>query len=193
VAVDDDLDLLERQLRELQVEWEKFFGGVEKKPPVELRGKVEGLIRKYAFADIRSNSERFRYQSLTARYNTFSELWNKRLRALEEGRPLGAHGSRQAPPPAAPQLGSTAPRPASAASAFRVERPEDAGAVRALFDEYLEARKQAGDKGSMNFESFQKVVKEQARRILTEKNARAVDFRLEVKEGKVTLKAKPIQ
>jgi len=192
VAIEDDIGQIERGIRELQIEWEKFFGGVEKKPPLELRARLEGLIRRYAYADIRNNSERFRYQSLTARYNTFNELWNKRLRALEEGRPIAGHVARQPPPP--PMRAPAPETPVSAqASAFRVERGEDATVVRALFDEYLEARKQAGDKGSMNFENFQKVVKEQTKRILTEKNAKAVDFRLEVKEGKVTLKAKPIQ
>ena len=193
MAIEDDIALLERGIRELQVEWEKFFGGVEKKPPLELRARIEGLIKRYAYADIRNNSERFKYQSLTARYNTFNELWNKRLRALEEGRPLGGHAGRPSPPAPAPRSAiPEAPRAAQAA-AFRVERGEDATVVRALFDEYVEARKQAGDRGGMNFENFQKVVKDQTKRILTEKNARAVDFRLEVKEGKVTLKAKPIQ
>jgi hypothetical protein len=194
VAIEDDIGLLERGIRELQIEWEKFFGGVEKKPPLELRARIEGLIKRYAYADIRNNSERFKYQSLTARYNTFNELWNKRLRALEEGRPLGAHAGRPSPPAPAPRsVIPDAPRTAEAAAAFRVERTEDGTVVRALFNEYVEARKQAGDRGGMNFENFQKVVKEQTKRILTEKNARAVDFRLEVKEGKVTLKAKPIQ
>ena len=190
MGIEDDIAILERGIRELQVEWEKFFGGVEKKPPLELRARVEGLIKRYAYTDIRNNSERFKYQSLTARYNTFNELWNKRLRALEEGRPLAGHAGRPSPPPPSPV--PEAPR-AAQASAFRVERAEDGTVVRALFDQYLEARKQAGDKGGMNFENFQKVVKEQTRRILTEKDCRAVDFRLEVKEGKVTLKAKPIQ
>ena len=53
------------------------------------------MIRKHANAEIRNNTERFRYQALTARYNTFNELWTKRLRALEEGRAVGLHGSRR--------------------------------------------------------------------------------------------------
>ena len=35
MALDDDLDTLESMIRQLQIEWEKFFGGVEKKPPME--------------------------------------------------------------------------------------------------------------------------------------------------------------
>ena len=97
-----DFDTLERMIRQLQIEWEKFFGGVEKKPPTDLRARVEALIKKYAYAEIRNNGERFRYQTLSTRYATFNELWNKRMRAIEEGRPLGIHGiyeRKVAPPP----------------------------------------------------------------------------------------------
>src|SRR5258708_30330727 len=80
--------------RQLQIEWEKFFSGVERKAPAELRTKLEALIRRYAGAEMRNNMERFRYQNLTARYNTFNEMWNKKLRALEEGRVMGVHVTR---------------------------------------------------------------------------------------------------
>jgi len=195
--INDDLDVLERQFRQLQIEWEKFFGGVEKKPPTDLRARVEALIKKYAYAEIRNNGERFRYQTLSTRYATFNELWNKRMRAIEEGRPLGIHGiyeRKVAPPPV------YAPPPPAARAAgggsgeFRVKDPGgDTDAVRSLFDRFLEARKAAGEAAPVKFESFQKIISQQAARILTEKGAQAVDFRLETKDGKVSLKAKPVK
>jgi hypothetical protein len=195
--VNDDLDILERSFRQLQIEWEKFFGGVEKKPPTDLRARVEALIKKYAYAEIRNNGERFRYQTLAARYATFNELWNKRVRAIEEGRPLGIHGvyeRKVAPPPV------YAPPPPAARSAgagsgeVRVKDPGgDAAAVRSLFDRFLEARKATGEAAPVKFESFQKIISQQAARILSEKGAQAVDFRLETKDGKVSLKAKPVK
>src|SRR5580765_5487891 len=110
MAIEDDLDVIESMTRQLQIEWEKFFSGVEKKPPIDLKGRLEGLIRRYAYSEIRNNGERFRYQSLASRYSTFSELWNKRMRALEEGRPAGLHGRAAAmappPPPAAARAGA---------------------------------------------------------------------------------------
>ena len=92
MALGEDLDQIEKAIKQLQIEWEKFFGGVERKPPNDLKARVEALIRRYASAEIRNNTERFRYQNLTARYNTFNEMWGKRLRALEEGRVMGVHG-----------------------------------------------------------------------------------------------------
>jgi len=195
--INDDLDILERSFRQLQIEWEKFFGGVEKKPPTDLRARVEALIKKYAYAEIRNNDERFRYQTLSTRYATFNELWNKRMRAIEEGRPLGIHGiyERKVAPPPVYAPPPPAARPAGGGSGeVRVKDPGgDTDAVRSLFDRFLEARKAAGEAAPVKFESFQKIISQQAARILTEKGAQAVDFRLETKDGKVSLKAKPVK
>jgi len=198
LALVEDLDLFEKWMRQLQVEWEKFFGGVERKPPVDLRSRVETLLKRYANSEIRNNAERFRYQNLTARYNTFNELWTKRLRAMEEGRPVGIHGRATAIAMAsrADRLDGEAARAGTAASApdVRVQSAErDDQAVRSLFERFLQARKAAGETGPVKFESFQKLIAQQTARILSEKQAQAVDYRFETKDGKVSLKAKPVR
>jgi hypothetical protein len=196
VAIPEDLDQLETAIRQLQIEWEKFFSGVEKKPPMELKNRVEGLVRRYAYTEIRNNGDRFRYQSLSSRYHSFAELWAKRLRAVEEGRPAGLHGTRvpHAPPPPEPPPVAGAARAAAGGGEYRVRHPEqDAAAVRDLYQQFVEARKSAGEAGAVKFESFQKLIAQQASRILSEKGAKAVDFRLETKDGKVSLKARPVK
>jgi hypothetical protein len=197
VGLEDDLEILDRSIRQLEIEWGKFFGGVEKKPPVDLKGRVEALVRKYAYSEMRNNADRFRYQTLTAKYNTLNELWSKRLRALEEGRQLGVHGLRaDALPPPPPRSAEPAPkRPATGGTGeVRVAHADrDVEAVRSLFDRFVEARRQSGESAAVKFESFQKLIAQQATKILAEKGARAVDFRLETKDGKVSLKAKPVK
>ena len=196
MAIEQDLMQLESMLRQLQIDWEKFFGRVEKKPPHELKAKVEGIIRRYAYEEMRNNNERFRYQSLAARYASFSELWNKRLRAFEEGRAVGAHGHPPPPPATAPSPAAAAPARAadSGTGEFRVRNPgQDESAVRALYQQFLQARQQAGEKGTVKFDSFQRLIGQQASRIMADKGAQAVDFRLETKEGKVSLKAKVVK
>src|SRR5207344_2964879 len=88
----EDLEAIEKQIRQLQIEWDKFFGGIEKKPPTDLKSRLEGIIRRHANAEIRNSTERFRYQTMVAKYNTLSELWGKKLRAREEGKAFGVHG-----------------------------------------------------------------------------------------------------
>lgn len=211
MPVSEDLDLIERLTRQLQTEWDKFFGGVEKKPPNELKGKLEALIRRYAFQEMTNNAERFRYQTLSTRYATFAELWNKRLRAWEEGRPVGIHVT----PTLAHMLHVPAPSEGLAPTGFpiaavkahsapsarlrpagevRVQDPSrDQVAVRTLFEQFVAARKATGDNAAVKIESFEKLIGQQTTRILTEKGASAVEFRIETKDGKVSLKARPLK
>jgi hypothetical protein len=194
VALQEDLDRLDVTLRQLQVKWELFFNGAEKKPPSELQGQVEALIRRYGNVEIRNNGERFRYQGLSARFTTFNELWQKRLRAREEGKVFGQHGLRaeQAPPPVAPP--PPAARPAAAAEEIRVSDPSrDGAAVRALYERFVEERRRAGEGQAPAFESFRDLIGKQTERIRAEKGALAVDFRLETKNGKVSLKARIVK
>jgi hypothetical protein len=202
----DDLDRLEKMIRQLQIEWEKFFGGVEKKPPTDLRLKVEQIVRRYAGVEVRNNQDRFRYQTLTARYNTFNELWQKRLRAIEEGRVVGLHVTKAmmshvpaaSLPPEPEPPPRAAPRPAAAAAAgakeYRVQNPAaDGTMVKALYKQFVDERKKTGETAAVSYDSFEKLIGQQTSRILSEKGAQAVDFRIESKDGKVSLKAKPVK
>lgn len=211
--MNDDIELdlvqLERAMRELQIDWEKFFGGVDKRPPLDQRSRVEALLRRYASAEIRNATLRFRYQGLQARYNVFNELWNKKLRALEEGRPLGLRaGARPVPPPPPPvpeaspleaaataALAATerASARAEAASSVRIQDvSRDRGAVESLFQAFLEERRKTGESTAVKYESFEKLITQQAQRLSSERGAQAIDFRLETKDGKVSLKAKVV-
>ncbi len=198
MALSEDLDALERAIRQIQIEWDKFFSGIEKKPPNDSKTRLEALIRRHANAEIRNNTERFRYQTLTARYATLNELWSKKLRLREEGKAFGVHGLKAEALPPPPPPAPAAPRHAGAhggpAEQFRVQNPErDAQTVRALYESFLQARKGNGETAPVKYESFQKLIGQQASRILSDKGGQAVEFRLEKKEGKVTLKAKVVK
>ena len=194
----EDLDALERSIRQIQIEWDKFFGGIEKKPPNDMKMRLEALIRRHANAEIRNNTERFRYQTLTARYNTLNELWSKKLRLREEGKAFGVHGLKAEALPPPPPPAPAAPRHAGAhggpVEQFRVQNPErDAQTVRDLYESFLQARRSNGETAPVKYESFQKLIGQQASRILSDKGGQAVEFRLEKKEGKVSLKAKVVK
>jgi hypothetical protein len=199
VPLSDDLDRLEVLIRQLQAKWDMFFAGVERKPPLELQGQVDVLVKRYSNSEIRNNGERFRFQTLAARFTTFNELWQKRLRAREEGKVFGMHGLRaeQSPPPASPPPApapASAAAPAAAGGEFRVsDGQRDQGAIRALYERYVSERRRAGDAAAPAFDAFSQLVSQQAERIRSEKGARAVDFRLEMKDGKVSLKARVVR
>ena len=189
----EDLDRLDSWMRQLHAKWDMFFAGVEKKPPVELQTQVETIIKRYGNSEIRNNGERFRFQSLTARYTTFNELWQKRLRAREEGKVFGMHGLRaeQLAPPAAPAPSRPAPQQAPE---YRVaDGKRDDAAVRALYQSFVDQKRRAGEGPAPPFESFRQLITQQTDRLRSEKGAKAVDFRLETKDGKVSLKARLVK
>jgi hypothetical protein len=202
VPLAEDLEAIEKAIRRLQIEWDKFFSGLERKPPQDLKMRVEALLRQHANSEIRNNTDRFRYQTLTAKYNTLSELWSKRLRAKEEGKIFGVHGLKAdilppAPPPPPEPVHAAAPRPPAARAQeteIRVKNPErDGAAVQALYHRFLAERQRSGENAPVKYESFQKLIGQQTQRLLSEKGGQAVDFRLETKDGKVSLKAKVVK
>ena len=201
-VLEEDLARIEEGTFKLQKEWDRFFSGQEKKAPFEAKQRLDRLIRRYLGIEIRNNTERFRFQSLTARYNTLSDLWNRKLRAIEEGRHTPSQWkSKEAPKDApAPDLPRELPSfdpPPAAPARMRAEirlstlREDDLG-VRTLYEEFRSARASVGE-SEVKFESFKKLISQQRARLLEEKDAIAVDFRVALQDGKVALKAKPVR
>lgn len=194
MPLQDDLDRIDVMLRQLQVKWDLFFNGAEKKPPSELQTQVETFIKRLANSEIRNNGDRFRFQGLSSRYTTFNELWQKKIRAREEGRAYGRHGIKaEDTAPVRPHAPPERPHAPDQPREFRVaDAARDGDAVRALYDHYVEERRRVGETAPA-FDSFQALIGKQAQRIRAEKGAQAVDFRLETRDGKVSLKAKVVK
>jgi len=203
-ALEEGLVKIEEGIFKVQKEWERFFSGQERKAPFESKQRLERLVRRYVGLEIRNNVERFRFQSLTAKYNTLSDMWNRKLRAIEEGKPLSSVQLKHvreaeaegiiAPPPV---LHAPSGRTKETAKPPRKEvrlstlRDDDQG-VKELYEHFKAARASAGE-SEVKFESFRKLIAQQRSRLLEEKDAVAVDFRVALQDGKVALKAKPVR
>jgi len=85
MTIEEELDLLTDEIRRLKVEYEIFFNGGAKKPPVDRRSRVESLLKKYSDTQKLNSHQRFRYNTLASRFSVFSDLWRNRMRAREEG------------------------------------------------------------------------------------------------------------
>ncbi len=84
---DRDLKTLEVELRRLEAEYNMYFAGRLPRPPVESRRRVAGLVRQLDRQRLSNYAERFRFTTLQSRFQTFTDLWDRGLRAKEEGRP----------------------------------------------------------------------------------------------------------
>jgi hypothetical protein len=169
------LDQLGRDIKQLQVDYERFFNGALPFPPEELRNRIQNQLRQLRNLNLTAAVDNFRMADLEARYNTYNELWNRRVRDLEEGR-------HARPPAAAPE----APR-------YDVERGIlVAGAVETAAAEALYHGLARSEAPKFDLDSFRAYLERQAAAIRTRTGCGQVQFRLAAEDGKMKLKARPV-
>lgn len=128
VSFDRELGELDRGITNLRIEYERFFGGELKRPPVPGRRSLEETLRRLGNAEMEKAAERFRLQTLQSRFNSFAELWDKRMQAREEGR---TGPVRRLAPPTAPASAPGTPAAKSATKKPASEAPDVAALLAA--------------------------------------------------------------
>jgi hypothetical protein len=178
-AFGDALDHLNRDLQQLRIDFERFFNGSLPVPPDELRGRVQTQLRTLRGVNMTTSVDSFRLGDLEARFNSYNELFNRRLRDVEEGRQPAA---RHAPPP------PVARRYDPAKGILFGERI-DPEAAEALYQGLAAA---PGDSPRFDLDSFQTYLARQVAAIRDKTGCSEVQFRLSSEDGKVKLKARPV-
>jgi len=84
-AYEDDIRRLEVLLRELKVKYDQFFAGALDRQPLELRMQADRIVQRITKEPPSKYAVRFHFNALVSRYNSFSELWGKTVRTMEEG------------------------------------------------------------------------------------------------------------
>lgn len=183
------LTQLTGELKRLESEYNQFFAGRLPRPPWETRTRVEGLIRRWDRQSLDASSvDRFKFQTLQARYATFADLWDRGLRAREEGRPGPFNwASTDAPrpgrdEPAVPQVVHVA---AIADPMGEIDK------VRGLWESLMDARREAGDQ-VVPFHRFMGLIKDQVQ-TLKASGSPEVAFRVAVQAGKVSFTARGLK
>ena len=179
------LDLLAEGIEKWKIEYERFLAGAAVIPPDVDRAKLVRDLRDLRTANLRTSADQFRLAALEARFNSYSELFNRRLRDREEGR------------------GTRLPRPAAAAAERRFDAAAgvvvtdrlESEAVDALYQS-LTRRPGSGAGASaapaMALDTFRGYLSQQIESIRLKTGCEAVQFRIATEDGKLKLKAKPV-
>lgn len=195
MTVDEELTLLESQLRRLKIEYEVFFNNPQKKPPSDLEWKVLALLRKFSDGSRMNFAQRFRYTEIAQRYAIYSDLWRKKSRIREEGyrRPQDALLSVQGvrPEEHVPEhkvYGVS--HPAKPFAIDCADASSEREKVERLFNALSEAKKKAGENVSGSFESFSTFVQKKTEQLRKQYGCERVEYIVDVADGKVKLTAK---
>jgi hypothetical protein len=93
-TVDDDLAQIEKDIRQLKIEYEMYFAGGRKRPPADTQWRVDTMIKRYNDRSAEMNSgQRFHLTNLTSTYAKYQEMWRKKLAAKEGGITQRHYGS----------------------------------------------------------------------------------------------------
>ena len=185
-SIEKDLQRLEVELRQLEAEYNMFFSGRQPKPPRETRARVEALVKHYDRAHIQNYGDRFRFTTLQSRYATFIDLWDKGMRAREEGRP-GPFGQKR---PTTKEAEKGPEDRILHVAAFR-DPVREIDKLTELYESLAEARRAVGEE-AVPFHKFADLIKNQVKK-LRDTGSPEVAFRVAVKDGKVNLTARALK
>ena len=176
---------LESGLKNLEAQYNLYFSGRLPKPPWETRSAVEALVKRYDRGFIQNYGDRFRFQTLQARFQAFIDLWDKGLRAREEGRPgpFAQQGAKREEPK---KIENRILRVAAFSDPLREQDK-----LHDLYESLAEARHEVGLE-PVPFHKFAELVKNQVNK-LNEDGDTEVAFRVAIKEGKVSFTARAMR
>ena len=180
----EELNDLDEGISGLQVLYEKYFLGIDRKPPDQERKRISEKARELRTTSIRNTALKFKVNTLFAKLISFERMWDRTLREIEDGtykrdvfKAKLRAGDRDEPrtgpvKPAAPSI-------------------SDAN-LRRLYDTYLVARKRCGEAtDGLTFDSMAARIRSQVPELIQKHKAKNIEFKVVIKGGKVILKAVP--
>jgi hypothetical protein len=178
------LHALEAQLRKVESEYTMYFAGRTARAPMESRAALDRAFKRFDRVHFESPVLRFRFSTLQARYSSFGDLWDRGVRAREEGR--AGPFARPAPEPAA-----AAREDVVHATTF-TDPVQELDKLRDLYDVLMQARRDEGQE-AVPFHRFASLVKEQVRTLQARHPGDEVWFRVTRRDGKVSLAARAVR
>lgn len=85
-TIEQELNRIEATIREIDQNYEKYFAGIERRPPEKLRDELELELRRLANRYIPQTDLRYRYQMLATRFHSYYGNWERLMRQIEEGK-----------------------------------------------------------------------------------------------------------
>lgn len=176
--IERQLDDLFSRIRQLEVSYRRYLAGdIPYTQPAGEKEAIERQLRSLRNVNMKRAVDRFRLSNLEARFSSYTEMFDRKVRDLEEGVETPASGVFSAKSEVDVEKGVV------------IEDATDRAAVEALFQGLYS---KSGRSLTMDLDSFRTYLGKQISSIRTKTGCDSVQFRLVDRDGKLKLKAKPI-
>ena len=75
-----DLEIIEKNIRQLEAKYTDYLDGVIALEPKELRTQTEALVNRWWGRPVANTMLKFRLQNTVQKYKTYKEKWDRLLR-----------------------------------------------------------------------------------------------------------------
>jgi hypothetical protein len=182
-TADEQLARLEEDIRRLRIEFDIFFNGAAKRPPYDTKGRVETVIKRLGDDRTLNYAQRFRYNSLNARYTAFRDLWRRLMQGREEGRDLQSTARANAR--------EESRKVSQSVSFVCADAHKDVEMVKNLYESLIEAKRQCGEPTeSLSFAQFHNLIATKADGLKERLGCERVQFSVTIDSGHVSFKAR---
>ena len=180
---DQQLTRLEDDIRHLRIEFDIFFNGGAKRPPYDTKGRVETLLKRLGDDRTLTYAQRYRYNSLAARYNAFRDLWRRTMLGREEGRDAVSAARASA-------HREVAEKKVEPVSVVCIDAHHEVDLVKDLYNSLIEAKRHCGEPTEdLSFPKFHRLVASKVDGIKQQRGCDRVRFSVAVENGHVSFKA----
>jgi hypothetical protein len=82
--LDQQVVRLEDDIRKLKIDFDIYFNGGAKRPPLEARARLEANLKRLADDRNLSFAQRYQLNAVVSRFNSYRELWRRLLKKKGE-------------------------------------------------------------------------------------------------------------
>jgi len=177
--VEQTLSELEHHIQRLKIEYDQYFMGALRREPTLLRGKIQRTLTKYTNEPPRNTLQKFRFNQLMAKFQSYRSMWGRSLREIEAGTykrhrfKAQLHESEAAeekPPEKGPAQSGPSP-------------------VDKLYDALADARKRTGESAPLDREKLAALVQQQTAALRKKHGAARIGFKVVIEGKKAKLRA----
>jgi hypothetical protein len=168
------LDQLENTVKKLEIRYEQYFAGIEKREPINEREEATRQLYRFVNRRIIQTDLRFKCQNLATRFHSYCNYWDRTLRLIEEGRYHRGAG-----------------RPTSAPPTPAVKSPASTGNLDYVYEALVKAHVASGSGSTLPEKTKIAAFLEQQQSKIREKfGDREVEFQVTSENGKPKIKVR---